>query len=326
MEVFHIMKESGVPLIGCIQFGIIDRGTNLIQIRPTTVCNLQCLHCSTCAGELSSIHQTDYIVEVNYLLDYVKEIADFKEIGIEANIDSVGEPTTYSQLISLVEGLKKISRVKRVSMQTNGTLLDETKINALEKAGLDRINLSINALEQQCAKMLSGTTTYAIEKIMRLAEVISKTKIELWICPVWIPKMNDKEIPEIILFAKKIGAKVGIQKYEEYRHSRKIKKVETLNWWKFYKQINVWEKETGMKLDYRKGEGQITKAKRIPPAFKKNEKIYVDIKASGWLKNQMIGVAKNRCVTINNCKAEIGDKISVRIIEDKNEIYLAEKS
>ena len=43
---FYIHKYSGIPLMGTNYFGIIDRGTNLIEIKPITSCNLGCIFCS----------------------------------------------------------------------------------------------------------------------------------------------------------------------------------------------------------------------------------------------------------------------------------------
>jgi len=42
-----------IPLFGCIAFGIIDRGTNVLQVRPISECPLACIFCSTDAGPYS---------------------------------------------------------------------------------------------------------------------------------------------------------------------------------------------------------------------------------------------------------------------------------
>ncbi|MBS3159583.1 radical SAM protein, partial [Candidatus Woesearchaeota archaeon] len=147
-----INKQSKIPLIGLIQIGIIDRGTNLLQIRPTTICNLDCIFCST----NHPLHQNNYIAEKSYLIETLKEIIKEKQTNIEANIDSVGEPTTYENLIPLIEEISKIKEVNFISMQTNGTLLTKQLIKQLEKANLNRINLSIHTLDENKAKILAN--------------------------------------------------------------------------------------------------------------------------------------------------------------------------
>src|SRR3989344_792168 len=96
-----INKESDIPLVGTLAFGIIDRATNSLQIRPTTVCNISCTFCSTDAGITSKYHKINYEVEKDYLVAYLKEIIKFKGNNIQIMIDSVGEPTTYPNLVEL---------------------------------------------------------------------------------------------------------------------------------------------------------------------------------------------------------------------------------
>ncbi len=325
-KVINIDKKAMVPLIGCIAFGIIDRGSSLIQIRPTTICNLSCSFCSTDAGVQSNYHEIDYVVELNYLLSWIKSVIAIKNCRVEINIDSVGEPTTYIGLIPLVENLRKFPDVYKISMQTNGTLLNKKKIAQLEDAGLDRINLSIHALDNELAKNLAGCNIYDINKIINIARVLTETKINLALAPVWIPGINDKEIPKLILLAKELNCDTCIQKYETYRYSRKIKGAKEINYWKFYKQLKAWEKEFNKKLVFRSSDLNIVKAPRVPEVFKKGDKVLVEMKLPGWIKGEMIGAAKNRCITVINApdKIKIGNKIRVRIIETKNNIYLAE--
>lgn len=319
-----IDADSEIPLIGTIMFGIIDRGTNLLQIRATTKCPLNCIFCSVDAGEFSKTRVTDYTIELNYLLDYVKEVVKFKGDGIEANIDSVGEPATYPWLVELIKGIKNIEGVERISMQSNGVLFDKKKIDALEKAGLTRLNLSINSIDEDLAKKLCGCESYDNKKIMELARYVSKTKIELLLAPVWIPGLNDEEIPKIIKFAKEIKAMLGIQNYLSYKLGRRPKGVKATTFWKFYKKLESLEKKFGVKLIINKKDLGIRKMEMIPLKFKKGEKAYVEIKCPGWVKDQMIGVAKSRCITVINCKADIGDKVRVKILDNKHNLYIAE--
>ncbi len=152
----RITRNSAIPLIGSLYFGIIDRGTSLLQVRPSCGCNLNCPFCSVDAGPESTTRATSYEVEMEYLVDAVREAARFKGEGVECHIDSPGEPLMYRDLPGLITALNGIDEVSVISLQTNGTLLDQTMINALEKAGLDRINLSLHALDPSIARLLAG--------------------------------------------------------------------------------------------------------------------------------------------------------------------------
>jgi len=322
MKLIKITKESGIPLIGVIAFAIIDRGSNLIQIRPTTVCNLSCVFCSTDAGENSKFHPYNYEVDVEYLLEWIKEIVEFKGEGTEINIDSVGEATCYKDLIKLIKGIKEIKGIERISMQSNGTLLTKEKIKELEKAGLNRINLSLHSLNEERNKFLTNCENYNTKHVLEAAELINKSKIELLLAPVFIPK-NDEDIERIIELSKKLNCKIGIQKYEIHRYGRKIKNVKEMTFWKFYKKLDEWERKFNVKLKLGPYDFNIKRTKRIPKIFNKNEITNVEIKIPGWIRNELIGIGKNRCITIINSNAKINQKIKVKIIDDKNEIYIA---
>ncbi|MBW3003452.1 radical SAM protein [Candidatus Woesearchaeota archaeon] len=324
MKLVKIDKESGIPLLGAIAFGIIDRGTNLIQVRPTSVCNLCCPFCSVDAGPCSKLHKVNYEVEVGYLLGWVKEVCAFKGPGVEANIDSVGEATCYKNLLGLVKGLKKIKEVSFISMQTNACFLSRNMVDDLVKAGLGRINLSIHALDKDKARLLAGVKEYDVKKIMEIAKYIAGKNIDLILTPVWIRKVNDEDVISIIEFAKSIGARLGIQKYEEYKYSRKMKKAKQMTYFKFYRQLKQWEKEFGVDLVLTRQNMNIVKRKRVPDVFSKGDKVNVKILCEGWIKGQMLGVASDRCVTVNKCLASVGDMVRVKIVEAKNGIYLAD--
>src|SRR5512136_2420473 len=182
-----ITRKSEIPLMGSVYFGIIDGGTNLLRVRPSCGCNLNCPFCSVDAGPESTTRTTSYEVEMEYLIEAFREIAGFKGNGVECHIDSPGEPVMYPHLPELIAELKKIDEVSTISLQTNGTLLNTAKIAALEGAGLDRINLSLHALDPAIARMLAGVDWFDIDRVTASARAIAQSNIDLLIAPVYIP-------------------------------------------------------------------------------------------------------------------------------------------
>ncbi|MDP3918863.1 MAG: radical SAM protein [Nanoarchaeota archaeon] len=311
-----IKINRDIPLIGCIAFGIIDRGTNLLQVRATSVCNINCPFCSVDGGSQSKTHENFYEVDCDYLVEEIAKVVEFKGDNIEINIDSVGEPFCYPELEKLTKNIRKIKGVNKISIQTNGTLYKDVDV--------DIINLSLHSMDSTLAKELSGSPCFNLELLKTNAQKWKDKGIQIRLCPVWVPKINDEELPKIIQYAKENNFELGIQKYEVYKHSRKIKKVKALNWWKFYKQLELWEKEFDIKLRIKAKDLDIQRVQRLPEMFKKGEKILVELVCQGWNKGQMIGIAKDRCISINDCDKEIGDLIKVKILESSNNIYLAE--
>jgi uncharacterized Fe-S cluster-containing radical SAM superfamily enzyme len=328
MPPFRITRASGIPLVGSLSFGIIDRGTSLLQVRPNCSCNISCPFCSVDAGPGSRTRITTYEVERDYLVQWVRQVAEFKGSGVECHIDSPGEPLLYPEIAPLVEDLKGIPEVKVVSMQTNGTLLSQVMIGKLESAGLDRLNLSIHALDPALARSLAGVSWYDIERVREAARRVAKSAIDLLIAPVYLPGHNDHEIPKLIAFAREIGAgkrwpALGIQKCERYRFGRNIGGMRFQTWWQFYnRSIREWERDSGMRLLLKPGDFGIEKRGMLPPAFRKGEKARVDIRAPGWIRGEMLGVGRNRVVSVMNCPAAAG-AIRVEIVSAKHHIYVA---
>ena len=85
--------------------------------------------------------------------------------------------------------------------------------------------------------------------------------------------------------------------------------------------MDEWEKEFKIKLKYGPKDFKIKKAPSIIKKFRKGDKLNVELKIPGWFKDQMIGVANNRCVTVLNYN-KTGKK-KIKIIEDYNGLYLA---
>ncbi len=328
MALFRITRESDIPLVGCLYFGVVDRGSNLLQIRPSCSCNLNCPFCSVDAGPNSRTRVTNYEVELNYLMEAVEEIAHFKGSGVECHIDSPGEPLLYPRIADLVRELKGIKEVSVVSMQSNGTLLDEEMITALEEAGLDRINLSMHALSSELAVYLAGVPWFDIEKVKHAAKIIAESKIDLLIAPVHIPGVNDEEIPKLIEFALQTGAgkrwpALGIQKFEHYRLGRSPGKVRAQNWWQFYnRSMREWEKQFAIPLRLKPQDFGIERRPMIPAVFERKEKAWVEIRAPGWVRGEQLGVARNRVVSVMDCPVEQGS-VRVQIVSNKHNIYVA---
>ena len=316
----YVHKNSGIPLIGSNSFGLIDRNTSIIDIRPITSCNLNCIFCSIDSG-ISSKNQVDFIVEKDYLVEELKKLVDFKECDVEVHLGTQGEPLLYAEIVELIKDISSIEKVKTISMDTNGTLLTEELVDKLAEAGLTRINLSLNAMDKNLARKLAGCD-YNVEKIKKIASYAAK-KIELAIAPVLVPGFNDDEIKKLIEFAKKLksnrsGYFIGIQNFLNYRFGRNPCKQ--LSWDKFYLMMKDLEKKTNTKLILGPEDFSIQKTKKLPKPFKKGQIIKAEIVCSGRLKNEMLAVASNRVISIPTCfKKGI---VKIRITRTKHNIFM----
>ncbi len=169
---------------------------------------------------------------------------------------------------------------------------------------------------------------FDIEKIKQAARSIAKSKIDLLLAPVYIPGINDEDMPDLIRFAQEIGAgkrwpPLGIQKFEHYRLGRSPGKVRAQNWWQFYnRSMAQWEKQFSIPLRLKPQDFKIEKRPTIPTVFEKKEKAWVEIKAPGWVRGEQLGVAKNRVVSVMDCPIQQGS-VRVQMVSNKHNIYVA---
>ncbi len=330
-KLVRIPKDAEVPLIGLVQIGIIDRGTNTLQIRPTTVCNLSCPFCSTDAGPNSNYRICEYVVEPWYLVEWLKEVVKVKKCKVHAFVDSVGEPFTHPKLLDLLQQIKEIKEVATLAVETNGTFLTREKLRELEEVGVDRINVSVHALNQEKARELAGCESYDLSRVVEAVEFAWKdTCLEAIVTPVWIPGVNDDEIPKIIEWAKRNCTNrkwpcLGIQKYEVHKFGRKMPGVKPLTWRVFYKKLGEWEREFSVKLKLSPADFQTRKVRSVPQVFRLGEKVRVTLACEGWMEGEAIGVARDRSVTLVDFHGEVrkGDVVKARIVRTKHSIYIA---
>ena len=320
-----------IPLFGCIAFGIIDRGTNVLQVRPISECPLSCIFCSTDAGPRSKRRISEYMVDLEQLLSAFEWAASYKDCkGIDAHIDTVGEPAMYPMLVELVQRLAESRHVSTVSMQTNGTMLNTKLIDELDAAGLSRINISIESLDPEAAKRISGIDSYDLDRVIKNAEHIARnTDIDLLIAPVWLPGINDAEIPKLIEFALAIGAgkrwpATGIQKFLPHKYGRKPD-IRTMSWDEFYSRLREWERVYSTKLVLRPEDFGSFRCRSIPRVFRKDEKVKVKIIGPGWMKGEMLAVARERVITVVNAGSIHGTEVYVRMERVVDGIYIARR-
>ncbi|MEK6948851.1 MAG: radical SAM protein [Nanoarchaeota archaeon] len=320
----YIHKNSGIPLMGTNYFGLIDRGTNIIEIKPITSCNLGCIYCSIDEGPLSR-RKMDFVVEKDYIIQELKALVDYKgEDYIDAHINAQGEPMLYADMVDLVRDIAKIPQVKSISIDTNGTLLHKKLIDDLAEAGLTRINLSLNALDQEIADKMAGFP-YNLKKVIELAYYIPK-KMDLIIAPVWLPGYNDEELVRLAKFAQEVGAgkncpPIGIQNFLNYRFGRNpVKPVELEV---FYKKLQELEQKHGIKLINDEKMFKIKKCKELPKPFRKGQVIEAELVFPGRLPGEMLAVANNRLISVPGCDKKEG-KVKLKIRRTKHNIFLGE--
>ena len=299
LEVIYIDKNSEIPLYGVDFIGVIDRGTNVIELKPLNLCNLKCKYCFVSAGD----YDNTFIVNSDYLVEKVKEIINIKgNSNIEIHIAPYGEILLYPELDNFLKKLWSIEGIEVISMQSNGLLLNEHIIKNLDENKLSRINLSLNTLNQEKAEYLCDCKNYNLKNLIKNIHNLLHTNIDVLLAPVWFPGENDKDIEDIIEFVIDLRnqgftekqIQIGIQKYLIYKTGRKLKKIRPKSWDYFYKQLSKLEKKYNLKLKLGPKDFGIHKRKAVIPLnFSKGAIIKLKIVSKGRWNNECIGKITN---------------------------------
>jgi len=324
------------PLIGSLYFGIIDRDTNVIEVRPITGCNQKCIFCSVDLG----CRQRDFVVNVDYLLKEFEKVAEIKleklkaDEQIEAHINAQGEPLLYSRLPELIAGLSRVEGVGTISIDTNALLLTEKKVDELVEAGMTRFNISIESLSAETASKIAGIH-YPLEHIKEICRYIA-SKSQFLLAPVWLHGINDNDMEEIVEFAlelKKIQAKngiiqkvphLGIQNFLSYASGKNP--VKQQRWQVFYQFLEKLEKKYDVKLKLKREDFGIVKCRSLEKPFRKDDIVPARILCPGMMPDEMLAVSDDRMIVLPDSKEKkIEKKIKVKLTRDKYNVFYGKK-
>lgn len=321
-QVLFIDEYSNIPLVGSSEFGVVDRNTNILEIKPSTGCNLNCIYCSVNAGDIKKV--IDILIDPFYLIQEAKKVASQKSHPVEFNINPHGEPLLYPFMEDLVEGLKEIGKV--VSVNTNGTFLSKQKINSLAEVGLTRINLSLNTLDESTANKMSGKA-YPMKHVLNMIKYAQEKGIAVLIAPVIVPSFNDsneKDIEPLIKLSQTLKSdypKIGFQKFLCNKGGKNP--VEEIPFEDFFENLKQFEEKYNLILTPKANYNpfDIYEDKTLEKPFTKNQTVKVEIIGPSRNLGEMLCKASNRIVTVRGLKKEKGS-VNVKIVRDKHNIFI----
>lgn len=319
----YIHRNSGIPLLGSVEFGIVYRNSSLIEVKPVTSCNLNCIYCSV--GEGTSSNKTDFVVEKDYLVEELERLIEFVGEPVEMHIGVQGEPFLYGDLIPLIEDLQKNPEIKTISMDTNFTLVGKNTIEQLAKFSKLQLNVSLDALDEKLAEVLAGCA-YNLKHVQEMIKYAAKKGIKLLIAPVLVPGYNENEMEGIVRWVKELKIPhadkrplLGIQNYLTYKTGRAPAKA--WDWQRFYEFISELEKKTGVGLKLSPDKFGIHKTKELPKPFVVDEVIQAVIKASDRFPHTCLAVAKGRVISVPECNFRGEKKVKIKITRDKHNCF-----
>jgi len=168
------------------------RKINYLRISVTDRCNLRCYYC---------------VPKDKFFLKKREEMLSFEEleriirvaasIGIKKIRFTGGEPLLRKRIFSLISRVGMISEIVDLGLTTNGTLL-KGYARKLKESGLKRINISLDTLDEQKFKKITGANLLpqVMEGIEKSLCLFEKVKLNV----VAVKGTNDDEILDFVEF------------------------------------------------------------------------------------------------------------------------------
>ncbi|XP_066252075.1 molybdenum cofactor biosynthesis protein 1 [Euwallacea similis] len=135
-----LQKQVPIPAENSLT-DTFGRHHTYLRISLTERCNLRCQYCMPEEGVILS--QKPNLLTTN-------EIIKISELFVKQGVNKIrltgGEPTIRKDLVEIIGKLKSLTGLETVAMTTNGLTLTRQLV-ALQKAGLDVLNISLDTLK-----------------------------------------------------------------------------------------------------------------------------------------------------------------------------------
>ncbi len=197
-----------------------------LRISVTDRCNFRCTYCMP-----REIFGKDYaFLPKEHLLnneEIVRLAKAFVALGVNKIRLTGGEPLLRRDLPELIAALNAIDGLEDIALTTNASLLPN-KAEAIKAAGLKRINVSLDALDNELFQKIndSGVST---ERVLKGIEKGVEAGLEVKVNMVVKKGMNESQIIPMAKFFKEKGITL---RYIEFMD------VGTTNSWDYSKVVS----------------------------------------------------------------------------------------
>lgn len=191
----QLALDSQVPPIidGC------GRRIDHLRISVTSVCNLRCLYCRPLARACDRTESLSDQKRLD-LVRYLHENRGLHQVRLTG-----GEPLLHPSIVSLIAGIRSAAPGLSVAMTTNGAGLKSIAQDLLS-AGLDRLNVSLDTIDPQRYRALTGGCVQdVLDGIDRAIAVgFPKPKVNT----VVLKDHNDDQLIELVDWALQRGIEI----------------------------------------------------------------------------------------------------------------------
>ena len=168
------------------------RRIEYVRLSVTDKCNLRCFYCMPKSF-------TDFELPEHWLSydEIERVIKAFTELGVARVRLTGGEPLVRKNIADLAQRLTSLPGLNDLSLSTNATLLSR-QASDLQKAGISRINVSLDTLQPEKFKQITGGELQPVLDGLMAAKKAGFTPIKINV--VAMKGINDDEFEDIVQF------------------------------------------------------------------------------------------------------------------------------
>ncbi|MGK9431188.1 GTP 3',8-cyclase MoaA [Bacillus atrophaeus] len=180
-----------------------DRPLRDLRISVTDRCNFRCTYCMP-----AELFGPDYpFLKKEELLSFeeLERLAKLfvSRFGVEKIRLTGGEPLMRKDMPELIKKLARIPGVRDIAMTTNGSLLP-VYAEKLKNAGLHRVTVSLDSLEDERFKAINGRGV-SVSKVLEGIEAAKQAGLGIKVNMVVQKGVNEKDILPMARYFKEKG-------------------------------------------------------------------------------------------------------------------------
>lgn len=171
------------------------RKIEYLRLSVTDLCNYRCVYCMPEEGVIKKRHGDILSIEE------LSEIARAAHaLGVRKIRLTGGEPLVRRGIIDLCRSIKAIDSAVELSITTNGSLLS-SMAEDLKEAGVDRLNISLDTLDED--KFARITRTGRLDDVLKGITAAQRAGFQhIKLNTVLMGGINDDEIYDLISFTR----------------------------------------------------------------------------------------------------------------------------
>ena len=166
------------------------REIKYMRISLTELCNLRCRYCMPEEGVCKKSHEEMLTQE-----EIITAVKVASRLGVTKIRLTGGEPLVKKDIVQLVSRIKEVDGIEEVCITTNASLLP-LYAKDLKKAGLDRINISLDTLNPEKFKYITRVGELK-DTLAGIDAAINTGFKKIKINSVLIGGFNDDEIVDL---------------------------------------------------------------------------------------------------------------------------------